>query len=249
MVESPSDGAESAQNVPHGVDALDALGAHQVDLHRSASWQMAGCGPTVKGRFSLCIEGKLGLDVKIPRSSADHRGRCACCAFHDKHHQHHDGSHTPRMRSCVVVSGVYGTFSMDWYLQSARRGAWRRDVTADKTSVPSRCVNMLFESRAGRRRASRGREVEVGAEEGVRVDSWTSQSLSDVPFEFEGEIASACAMAEAGDIESGAAAARHVCVVSRRCEVTKRRRLAKERTFAIEKRQVHKRRYLALNRI
>jgi hypothetical protein len=35
----------------------------------------------------------------------------------------------------------------------------------------------------------------------------------DIPFELVGEVASACAVAEAGDVERGAAAARHVCLL------------------------------------
>ena len=35
------------------------------------------------------------------------------------------------------------------------------------------------------------------------------RSLGDVPFEFEGEVASARAVAEASDVEGRAAAARH----------------------------------------
>jgi hypothetical protein len=53
---------------------------------------------------------------------------------------------------------------------------------------------MLFEGR--------GRKGFAGCEVG---------SLSNVPFEFEGEVASAGAMAEASDVESGTTARTHAC--------------------------------------
>ena len=32
------------------------------------------------------------------QSSAHHHVQASCCASHDKHHPHHDGSHIPRTR-------------------------------------------------------------------------------------------------------------------------------------------------------
>ena len=43
----------------------------------------------------------------------------------------------------------------------------------------------------------------------MRVRSGWGEALEDIPFELVGKVASACAVAEAGDVERGAAAARH----------------------------------------
>lgn len=45
----------------------------------------------------------------------------------------------------------------------------------------------------------------------MRLRSDWDEALEDIPFELVGKVASACAVAEAGDVERGAAAARHVC--------------------------------------
>ena len=37
------------------------------------------------------------------------------------------------------------------------------------------------------------------------------EAMEDIPFELVGEVASACSVAEAGDVERSAAAARHGC--------------------------------------
>ena len=51
---------------------------------------------------------------------------------------------------------------------------------------------------------------EGGGREGFEADE--GGSLSNVPFEFEGEVASAGAMAEASDVEGSATTARaHAC--------------------------------------
>jgi hypothetical protein len=48
----------------------------------------------------------------------------------------------------------------------------------------------------------------------MRVRSGWGEALEDIPFELVGKVASACAVAEAGDVERGAAAAaRHVCLL------------------------------------
>ncbi|KAH8641541.1 hypothetical protein IG631_04482 [Alternaria alternata] len=44
----------------------------------------------------------------------------------------------------------------------------------------------------------------------MRMRSGWGEALEDIPFELVGKVASACAVAEAGDVERGAAAARHV---------------------------------------
>lgn len=43
----------------------------------------------------------------------------------------------------------------------------------------------------------------------MRVRSGWGEALEDIPFELVGKVASACAVAEAGDVERGAASARH----------------------------------------
>jgi hypothetical protein len=69
-----------------------------------------------------------------------------------------------------------------------------------------------------RRRASivtatrRGGQREEGAEgmmEGDAMALGKARGLLDVPFELVGKVASACTVAEARDVERGAAAARH----------------------------------------
>jgi hypothetical protein len=63
-----------------------------------------------------------------------------------------------------------------------------------------------------------GREGRQHRRDGVRGDNATTIStatggmmaLWDVPFELVGEVAGAGAVAEAGDVERGAASARHV---------------------------------------
>jgi hypothetical protein len=47
----------------------------------------------------------------------------------------------------------------------------------------------------------------------MRVRSGWGEALEDIPFELVGKVASACAVAEAGDVERGAAAARHACLL------------------------------------
>lgn len=42
----------------------------------------------------------------IPQSSKCHRGRCACCASHGRHHQHRDGPRTQQKRSYCHVSST-----------------------------------------------------------------------------------------------------------------------------------------------
>ena len=48
--------------------------------------------------------------------------------------------------------------------------------------------------------------VKEGGRGGLRFDV---DRLSDIPFEFEGEVASTSAMTEAGYVECGSTAARH----------------------------------------
>jgi hypothetical protein len=62
----------------------------------------------------------------------------------------------------------------------------------------------------------RGREVYIAktgmdgtGKDGGRV----GRGLGNVPFEFVGEVASAGAVAEAGDVERGTTAARHLVIV------------------------------------
>jgi len=45
----------------------------------------------------------------------------------------------------------------------------------------------------------------------MRGPSGWGEAWRNIPFELVGKVASACAVAEAGDVERGAAAARHCC--------------------------------------
>lgn len=57
----------------------------------------------------------------------------------------------------------------------------------------------------------RCRELDGFSRERVGAREEGPLSSQDVPFEFEGEIARASAVAEAGDVEGGTASARHGC--------------------------------------
>lgn len=48
------------------------------------------------------------------------------------------------------------------------------------------------------------------ASEGLRWEDGVEESMKSVPFEFVGQVTSACAMTEAGHVEGGTASRRHV---------------------------------------
>jgi hypothetical protein len=83
-----------------------------------------------------------------------------------------------------------------------------RDGVA-KGGKPPRDVGPQKQHRGGKY-IVRGTEMDGKGRDGGRV----GRGLGNVPFEFVGEVASAGAVAEAGDVERGTTAARHLVIVS-----------------------------------
>lgn len=83
------------------------------------------------------------------------------------------------------------------YLQEGT--GWGRSIDSDRGGYAG-----------GRMRRSRDRCARRGGREGGD-DRSASRIVVDVPFELVGKVAGARAVAEASDVERGAAAARHLC--------------------------------------
>jgi hypothetical protein len=74
-------------------------------------------------------------DIRLPQFSTDHRVRCACCAFHGRHHQHHGGFRTQQTRTWAEVRNKYIALVESFNSQPAGWGARGRDITANKTPI------------------------------------------------------------------------------------------------------------------
>lgn len=71
------------------------------DRNQIATRRRGVCVPTDEMLVMNKNIHKLGK-MPSPQSSGCHRGQCACCASHDKHRRHHDGSRTQRKQSWVI---------------------------------------------------------------------------------------------------------------------------------------------------